>query len=162
MGLFRKKCPLESSMESWGLAGMLEALPTGKARCQLCRYRKVGKCRYNKIMAKEMMLDLRGAAALAKETVYTGILEKGLMFDRETVNAMEQAGLSLSGLKREEKKEYWEISKAYDEEWINTSPEKRREILLRVHQWRMFMEDGYSPKQASELANELDYSSKPP
>jgi hypothetical protein len=108
-------------------------------------------------MAEFERRNKRGSGAIVKWAVYKSIVEKGLIFNRETVNRMEQAGVQLSGLGDKEQTEYWEISEAYDEEWINTSPEKRQEIVWRVHHWGRFMEDDLSPKEAEQRAKELDY-----
>ena len=58
---------------------------------------------------------------------------------------------------KETQEEYWEVSRAYDEEWEKASPEKRAELEWCMGHWRRFMEDGFSPKEADERARELDY-----
>lgn len=147
MTWFQRLCPLEKTIGK----------KLGKDKCEYCDYWKDGKCRYKEIVAEEERRRKRGTGAIVKESVYKNIVEKGLIFNRETVNRMEQAGVQLSGLGDEEQTEYWEISEAYDEEWINNSPEKRQEIVWRVHHWGRFMEDGLGPKEANEEALALDY-----
>jgi len=125
--------------------------------CKNCEYWIDGKCRYKKIMAEKKRRLMRGEGAKVKWAVYYNMVEKGRTFSRETLHRIEQTGVQSSGLTHKEQTEYWEISQAYDDEWINASPEKRHEIVWRVHHWGEFMENGLSPKEAEQRAKELDY-----
>jgi len=131
-------------------------LKQDKEKCQICEFWRDGKCRYKQIMAEKEKGMMWGLGALTKQAIIKA--QKKSSVDKETARKAEQAGLRLSGLSKAEQEEYWKTSRAYDEEWEKANPEKRTELEWRMHHWQRFMEDGYSPKEANELANELDYS----
>jgi len=106
-------------------------------------------------MAEEEKRITRGFGALTKQSVIKAQKEGSI--DKETAKRAEQTGLRFSGLSKAEEKEYWEISRAYDEEWEKARLEKRAELEWRMHHWQRFMEDGFDPKAADEKARQLDY-----
>lgn len=149
------KCPLADYLKKWNIECPLP-LKQDKETCRHCEYWREGKCRYNQITAEKEKRIMRGFGALTKQTAMK-LRERGRI-NEETAKEFERAGVKSSTLKdKEEQRQYWEISRAYDEEWEKASPEKRAELEWRVHHWQKFMEDGFSPKEADERARELDY-----
>jgi hypothetical protein len=154
MGWFSKNCPLEEywKHQNVSLADSSFFNTDLKDRCPLCECWQDGKCNYKQLTAEKERLGMRGYPALVKRTVMNKPRELRIQF--------EQAALKYSGLNKEEQKQYWEISSAYDDMWETANPDKRTEILWRMEHWKRYIEDGCRIKEASELANELDYSLK--
>jgi len=149
------KCPLAIIAKELNIECSLP-LKQDKEKCQNCEFWRDGKCRYNQIMAEKEKGIMRGFGALTKQTALK--LKGTGRIDEETAKEIERAGVKLSALKdKEEQREYWEISRAYDEEWEKASPEKRAELEWRMSHWQSFMQGGFSPKEADERARELDY-----
>jgi len=151
------KCPLADYCKKRNIACTLP-LKQDKKKCPNCDFWRDGKCHYRQIMAEKERETMRGLGALTKQAIMKAH-QKGSV-DRETARKAEQVGLRLSGLSKAEEEEYWKISRAYDEEWEKADLEKRAELEWRMHNWQRFMENGYGPKEANELANEIDYSFK--
>jgi hypothetical protein len=156
MGWVRKTCPLE---EYWKrqktpfsdvFSSFLET--DLKDRCPSCEFWQDGKCKYKKITAQKEQGMMRGYPVLVKRTVMNK--------PRELRAQFEQAALKYSGLTKEEQKQYWEISSTYDNIWEAANPDEKTEILWRMDEWKRYIDDGYSLKEASELADEMDYSFK--
>ena len=120
------KCPLADYLKKWNIECPLP-LKQDKETCRHCEYWREGKCQYNQIMAEKEKGIMRGFGALTKQTALK--LKGTGRIDEETAKEIERAGVKLSALKdKEEQREYWEISRAYDEEWEKASPEKRAEL----------------------------------
>jgi len=151
------RCPLADYCKKWNIECTLP-LKQDKKKCPNCDFWRGGKCHYKQIMAEKEKETMRGLGALTKQAIMKA-QRKGSV-DKETARKAEQAGLRLSGLSKAEQEEYWKISRAYDEELEKAGLEKRTELEWRMHHWQRFMEDGYNPKEANELADELDYSFK--
>lgn len=146
MGWFKRRCPLEKLVNR----------ELGKDKCDTCYYWRDGECSYKKIVAEELSNSMRGLGVLAKQAAMEA-RKKGII-NEESAARMEMEALRLSTLRdKGSQREYWEISKAYDEEWQVANPEERVELEWRMHHWQRFMEDGFSPKEADEKARQLNY-----
>jgi len=148
------KCPLADYCGKWNIECPLP-LKQDKEKCQNCYFWRDGKCRYKRIMAEELKNSMRGLGVLGKRAAIKA-KQKGYI-DKETARSYEEASLKYSNLRSKEQREYWEISRAYDEEWGKASPEKRAELEWRMRQWAGFMETGLSPSEADKKAKQLNY-----
>lgn len=131
-------------------------LKQDKEKCrQYCEYWRDGKCSYNKTVAEQEKGMMRGLGVLTKQAMMKA--QRSGSFDKETARRAEQAGLHLSGLSKEEQEEYWKISRTYNEKWEKAGLDKQTELEWRMHHWQRFMEDGLSPREADDKAQELIY-----
>jgi hypothetical protein len=78
--------------------------------------------------------------------------------DTQTVWGMVSAGLKYSGLSDKGKKDCLNILSDYHEQRRSANPVEQAEIERRVNEFKLCLEDGYSPQEARELANHADYA----
>jgi len=137
VGLFSKKCPIEYLMS--------DEMRKRKDKCQLCNFWRDGKCHHGEDLAQVEKKSMRGFPALTKRGSMTR--------PKEIRKQIEQAALKQSGFNAKEQAEYWSVSQQYDALWED-QPEHHNDIIDFIEQWRWFMEQGLSPKEANEKVME--------
>jgi hypothetical protein len=139
MGLFKKSCPLEKShLQVYGIHAPKK---WKEEDCAECEYLQDEKCDYKQIMAGREQLIKRGRPVLVKKAALDQPLTVRIRYEQEAVKVV--------GFTVEEIQEYWEVSREFDRQWEGESGERRQEIMDSLDQWKVHLEKGDSPAQAS-------------
>lgn len=104
------------------------------------------------------MLKNRELGVLAYQTAIK-MLKEGKI-NTQTAWEMVLAGLKYSDLSGKGKKDCLNILSDYHQQWRSANPAKQAEIEWRINEFRLCLQDGYSPQKAKELADKLDYDFK--
>lgn len=78
--------------------------------------------------------------------------------DTQAVWKMVSAGLKYSGLSDKGKKDSLNILLDYHQQWHSANPAEKAEIEWHINEFKLCLEDGYSPQEAGELADQADYA----
>jgi hypothetical protein len=151
------KCPLADYCLKWNIKCTLP-LKQDKRICINCDYWRDSKCNYEQITTEKVRNAMRGFGTLLEQAILRA--QESGSIDEKTARKTKQAGLRLSGISNAEQEDYRKISKAYDEELKKADSNKRAELKWRTNHFQKFLEDGFNPKEANELAKKLDYSYK--
>jgi hypothetical protein len=144
MGLFSKSCPLEQSHIK--IYGVHSPHKWKKEDCLICEYQENSKCNYKQVISKIEDYSKRGYPVLVKKSMMDKPAAMREQFEQE---ALKKAGFSPA-----DQKDYWVISREYDNLWNQASIEQKRDTLDILGQWKVYLEEGLGPVQAQEKVKE--------
>lgn len=137
----KKKCPYEE--QSIKLTGRLPDFRP--ASCSDCGYFINDECEFKKKSKEIFKSDSKPECGLPALTIASSIDKPKDIREQFTKSA-----LKIAPFNSEEKQEFLIISRQYQKFWDESDEIYRKSIMDCLKEWQLFLELGYTPKEAQQ------------